>query len=229
MWEIWELNLSDVFFFLVSLLKLWPLVSFIPDKPQHSVHNNQETVLKKHLRCSLSASSTRHFFSSSTRVQWSRQPWTTLCPCSLPAWWARSPSRWTICPWAPQEVWVLAGTHWLGVHKTHVFLGKKKKVESSLDQLFWGIDLQVVKAVFHGAFTALFILIGSCNTWYYPLTFGYFLLFFYQLWAEMWWASIIMDNILNLTCIDNFITLFSQCIFIFFVTTTHLSADSRHQ
>jgi len=44
----------------------------------------------------------------STRVQWSRQPWTTLCPCSLPAWWALSPSRWTICPWALQEVWVPA-------------------------------------------------------------------------------------------------------------------------
>lgn len=47
-------------------------------------------------------------YSRSTRVQWSRQPWTTLCPCSLPAWWALSPSRWTICPWALQEVWVPA-------------------------------------------------------------------------------------------------------------------------
>lgn len=49
---------------------------------------------------------TNIFSISSTRVQWSRQPWTTLCPCSLPAWWALSRSRWTICPWALQEVWV---------------------------------------------------------------------------------------------------------------------------
>lgn len=48
-----------------------------------------------------------YLLSSSSRVQWSHQPWTTLCPCSLPAWWALSPSRWTICPWALQEVWVL--------------------------------------------------------------------------------------------------------------------------
>lgn len=60
-----------------------------------------------------------HLFSPFSRVQWSRQPWTTLCPCSLPAWWALSPSRWTICPWALQEVWVPLIALPLNIKKSH--------------------------------------------------------------------------------------------------------------